>query len=215
MPSFVHNPRGDNMSTTWDEIRVISLQKMFLIDGSEVVENDSTQSYLSAMPGAYNEAVRLLSTANRYITKTYTLQSDGLNEILSVDMKQDIPDLYELKPNGVYFLSKESEYPEEVYSYRMVGEKLYFSGESIGEYQIEYYAYPLKATSETSGDTDLQIDDDVASLIPLYIASQLYKDDDISIATTYRNEFEVGREVLIRERNGSASAEFVSKTGWW
>ena len=35
-------------------------------------------------------------------------------------------------------------------------------------------------------------------LIPLYIASQLYKDDDISQATAYRNEFEVGLQDLYR-----------------
>lgn len=33
-------------------------------------------------------------------------------------------------------------------------------------------------------------------LLPLYIASQLYKDDDISLATQYRNEFEVGVDEL-------------------
>ena len=27
-------------------------------------------------------------------------------------------------------------------------------------------------------------------ILPLYMASQLYKDDDITLATTYRNEFE-------------------------
>ena len=84
-----------------------------------------------------------------------------------------------------------------------------------GTYHIFYRAYPLKATPTTTGDTDMQLDDDVAAIIPLYIASQLYKDDDIAIATTYRNEFEVAREELLKDRNGSVAAEFSSKTGWW
>ena len=88
------------------------------------------------------------------------------------------------------------------------------NGRKKGTYHIFYRAYPLRAKSGMKGDTDLQLDDDVAVLVPLYIASQLYKDDDISIATTYRNEFEVGREVLMKERNGSFAAQFVSKTGW-
>ena len=52
-------------------------------------------------------------------------------------------------------------------------------------------------TDETPSDYTLSLTDDACSLIPLYIASQLYKDDDISQATAYRNEFEVGLQDLI------------------
>ena len=44
----------------------------------------------------------------------------------------------------------------------------------------------------------LTLPEDACVLIPLYIASQLYKDDDISQATAYRNEFEVGLQDLYR-----------------
>lgn len=50
--------------------------------------------------------------------------------------------------------------------------------------------------SETSADYELDLPEDACVLIPLYIASQLYKDDDISQATAYRNEFEVGLQDL-------------------
>ncbi len=49
---------------------------------------------------------------------------------------------------------------------------------------------------ETSADEVIELPDDACVLIPLYIASQLYKDDDISQATAYRNEFEVGLQDL-------------------
>lgn len=49
---------------------------------------------------------------------------------------------------------------------------------------------------DTSDDYEFKIPDDACVLIPLYIASQLYKDDDISQATAYRNEFEIGLQNL-------------------
>lgn len=51
-------------------------------------------------------------------------------------------------------------------------------------------------TSETANDYEIQLPADACVLIPLYIASQLYKDDDIAQATAYRNEFEVGLQDL-------------------
>lgn len=51
-------------------------------------------------------------------------------------------------------------------------------------------------TKDTSEDEEIELTEDACVLIPLYIASQLYKDDDISQATAYRNEFEVGLQDL-------------------
>lgn len=53
-----------------------------------------------------------------------------------------------------------------------------------------------KITELTATDYKLTLPEDACVLIPLYIASQLYKDDDISQATAYRNEFEVGLQNL-------------------
>ena len=45
---------------------------------------------------------------------------------------------------------------------------------------------------------------ELMSLVPLYIASQIYKEDDIGLSTIYRNEFEVGREQL---KNSSSNSK--------
>lgn len=50
--------------------------------------------------------------------------------------------------------------------------------------------------SDTTIDYKIGLPESACVLIPLYIASQLYKDDDISQATAYRNEFEVGLQDL-------------------
>lgn len=64
-------------------------------------------------------------------------------------------------------------------------------------------------TKETKNDYEIQLSEDACVLIPLYIASQLYKDDDISQATAYRNEFEVGLQDLIYNLENQESIKEV------
>lgn len=64
-------------------------------------------------------------------------------------------------------------------------------------------------TKETKNDYEIQLPEDACVLIPLYIASQLYKDDDISQATAYRNEFEVGLQDLIYNLENQESIKEV------
>lgn len=64
-------------------------------------------------------------------------------------------------------------------------------------------------TKKTKNDYEIQLPEDACVLIPLYIASQLYKDDDISQATAYRNEFEVGLQDLIYNLENQESIKEV------
>lgn len=68
------------------------------------------------------------------------------------------------------------------------------------QYDEENKKYAKTAVEKIEKDTEdtykLDLPEDACVLIPLYIASQLYKDDDISQATAYRNEFEVGLQDL-------------------
>ena len=66
------------------------------------------------------------------------------------------------------------------------------------EEEKQYYKTTVdKIEKSTEANYKLTLPEDACVLIPLYIASQLYKDDDISQATAYRNEFEVGLQDLI------------------
>lgn len=66
-----------------------------------------------------------------------------------------------------------------------------------------------KITAETENDYLFKLPDSACVLIPLYMASQLYKDDDISQATAYRNEFEAGLADLGNEIEGQHQVENV------
>ena len=200
--------------TTWDDIRMTVLQKLFVSVGDVVTVNDSTRDFLKAMPAAYNESVMALSTTNRFITKHFEVPADGLTGTVMVDLASIVDDFFQMKPDGIYFTDTNGN------TFRCFGQEyidndlLLLDGKKTGVYRIYYYAYPLKATAETEGTADMQLDPDVAVLVPLYMASQLFKEDEIAIATQYRNEFEMGREDLTRERNGRMTGEFISETGW-
>lgn len=54
----------------------------------------------------------------------------------------------------------------------------------------------MKIDNDTNDDEEIDLPESACVLIPLYIASELYKDDDIALATQYRNEFEAGLQDL-------------------
>ena len=64
-------------------------------------------------------------------------------------------------------------------------------------------------SQDTLDSYEFKIPEDACVLIPLYIASQLYKDDDISQATAYRNEFEVALQDLLVNIENQESIEEV------
>lgn len=81
----------------------------------------------------------------------------------------------------------------------------------IGNFILKYQPYQTKIDEDTDDDTELQLYDEVAVILPLYIASQLYKDDDIALATMYRNEFETALQNLYPKQD---DIKYVSKSGW-
>ena len=68
--------------------------------------------------------------------------------------------------------------------------------EETGEYEK---TVAPKIEDSTSIDDEIDLPESACVLIPLYIASELYKDDDVAQATQYRNEFEAGLQDLAVE----------------
>lgn len=134
---------------------------------------------------------------------------------IRIDMKEAVDDFYQLAPCEVYQETDDDPYyiAAEQY-YQEAGKYLVIPRAQEGDYTIYYRAYPSQITGSTPDDYELSIDPEVAALLPLYMASQLYKDDDNGIATTYRNEFEVGRETLSQQADVQSLEEFTSLYGW-
>ena len=78
---------------------------------------------------------------------------------------------------------------------------------------------PADITAETPDEEAIDLAAEAAVLIPLYIAAGLYKEDDISIATILRNEYEDGlvkvQTTYASSGSGIRSAGVRNTTGWW
>ena len=206
---------------TWGEIQIEACKKMFLnndainvIDLPSMKNDNKYKWYLNAMPQAANEAIYEIIKRGKKHTKRYefAIVDDGTtNEPLKVDLKTVVPDFYRVaklyyqKPSGYQELINNTDY-QMLNNYELV-----LNGNKYGNYLLEYQNYPTKITNETLDTEEIELEKETAALIPLYIASQLYKDDDIAIATTYRNEFEAAVENTFKIID---DLKFVSKTGW-
>jgi hypothetical protein len=131
-------------------------------------------------------------------------------------MKDLASDFYQLADNQIYYEGNTGAgYIQTSKYYRESDNVLVLDRNEPGSYTIYYRAYPEEITAETDDEYELPLDREVAVLKPLYMASQLYKDDDNGIATAYRNEFEVALESLIDSSNPQGYETFTSESGWW
>ena len=308
------------MGTTWQEIKLTTMQKMFGAQGSTIPNDTSTRDYIAAMPGVANEALQRLATAGKFIKKyidiahnpiknhyangqkirsiengemlfygsnihsfyfeyfgacAYTIKvGDVEGEPISLEKKSGyssvkgliynpdnkdvvlkIASVYPIAVKNFAFYTADFPSDEEVPTfaekvryplksmredfYELSSEDIYYEGDADisrykrtsdyfqegntvlvldrdtpGNFRVYYNAYPPKITLATADDYELPIDEEVAVLMPLYMASELYKDDDLGMATQYRNEFEVGLEDLKDRKTAPSSEKFTSESGW-
>lgn len=130
------------------------------------------------------------------------------------DMVALAPDFYMIDPQGIFYEGAYQTYLQTTDFYQEGTKTLVLDRDMIGNFTIYYRAYPEQFTKDTEDEYEIPIDPEVYALLPLYMASQLYKDDDNGIATSYRNEFEVGFERLVNSANLSAYEKFTSDSGW-
>lgn len=193
---------------TWGEVKIATLQKMYAAEGNEIPTDGSADDYIAGMPYAANEALNMIATAGRYFIKSYVIEHDASGTTQKYDMKTLVPDFYEI--DKVYYES--GSYYGEYSRYRMENGKIVLIGCPSGTYTVYYEAYPEQMTEDTGDDYEFTLPKEVVVLLPLYMASQLYKDDDLSVSATLRNEYEVAFERLRNIDN--SDAEFTSESGW-
>ena len=180
---------------TWKELQETCLRKMDSLDGATLTRDSNNAAYIHGMPAAANEALNLLATNGRYWKKMLTINqnTDGavqegelLGGFVAYDLKQLAHNFYCIDQVK---LVNGSEYG--IYDgYTMEGDHvLLVPADVAGTLRIWYNAYPEKITSTTAEDFEIDIHPEAANIIAHYMAGQLYKHDDISIAQIYMNEF--------------------------
>lgn len=85
--------------------------------------------------------------------------------------------------------------------------------EDEGQFDVYYHRKPTQITTSTADNFVPEVWAETIPLMPLYIASVVFKDDDASISQTLYNEFaEKLNEIGVILPSGSA--EYISTTGW-
>ena len=134
---------------------------------------------------------------------------------IKIKMDDVLSDFYQLAPAEMYDLGTTgNQYIVADKYFQEADKTLVIERNRPGIYVIHYRAYPQKITLETPDTYEMSLDPEVEALVPLYMASQLYKDDDNAIATVYRNEFEVGRDALSQGALIPKKEKFIPSSGW-
>lgn len=164
---------------TYGEIQIESLKKMFLnnddltIDKLEEYKQDKKyKTYLFAMPQACNEAINYICNLEPVI-KSYELKVEQER----YDLKELIEDIKCVEN----IISNKK--------WEMETENVLKIDKNAGTIIIYYETYPTLIDSTTAPDTKIEINKDCLRYVPLYIAGELYKDDDLTLSTVYMNEF--------------------------
>lgn len=137
-------------------------------------------------------------------------------EKVRYNLKEMVSDFYQLSTEDIYYEgdSNVTRYQRTSDYFQEGDTVLVLDRDTPGNFRVYYKAYPPQITLETPDEEELAIDNEVYPLLCLYMASQLYKDDDNSIATTYRNEFEVGFDRLKDSVSTPSAERFTSESGW-
>lgn len=204
---------------TWKELQETCLRKMFSLDEADLIEDSTTMPYINAMPAAATEAMNILVTAGRHFKKCLTIRQGWSEEaqsgkllggMVAYDLRQLADDFYCIDHVN---LATDEAYGD-YHDYKLEGDHVFLvPADQTGEFRIWYNAYPPRITKNTAADFVIELHPEELSMIALYMAGQLYKDDDISIATGYMNEFNVWLEEL-KESGGRASGRNSGSGGW-
>lgn len=207
---------------------------MFSNESGELTVDDSNQDYVYAMPGKANEAMLQLTTVGRPLLKSFSIRIlEGAAEEATetaltlparqaryrIDLAGYCPRFRCLEADQLFLDTGKGYGNAEDWS--LEGDTvLCLPGNVTGEYTVWYAAYPKRITASTEDSEELELPEEAAALVPLYMAGELYKEDELAMATVFRNEFEDGLAKLRESyqnsaRGGGGFSKVRNTTGWW
>ncbi len=219
---------ADGAKSYYFECYGIGTVEIMVGDTSSIIDidsNDKYTAYKGLIENADNRTVKMTVTAtypmaikNIALYRASFASDDYVapfTETAKYNLKEIAPDFYMMN-NEVFFEGNESDGRYEKCSdYGLEGGNVFVvDRKKEGSYTIYYKAYPDEITVNTPDTYELPLASEVATLLPLYMASQIYKDDNIQQALTMRNEFEVARELLQNPTTNSEYESVESESGW-
>lgn len=185
------------------DIKIEAIKLMFtnysfdmgIDDLQKLVSDENYGSYIVNMNGSINRALDRIQNACVLAPKAHTFNTDDGNALLKYDLK-NISDLF-LIDRVSSWLNK-TEYCPSV-SFYIEGDTLIL--ENTGdEYTILYFPTIKSLTNEDADTDDMWLPDYIARLIPYFIKSDLYQEEEPDLAAAARNLFEASLEDIKTQR---------------
>ena len=201
---------------TWKDIKTASLQRAFVIEDGPLVTSEYTKPYISMLSYAANEGIYLLAAVGGAGVKSLTFtktRSDG--NYSRFDMNKYAKDFRSFT-DEVYIETERGK--NRLFGYLTESTSVLVLPSWLeGEIIVYYNPIPQIVTPYTPDDTEIMLLPMACSLLPLYIGSQIIKDDDMRQSVQLRNEFETGLSrlsaMITKDRKKKES--FSSVTGWF
>lgn len=191
---------------TWEQIQKAALDKIFsrLNYGTEVsLTSPDVADYVRAMPhAAWFAMVDLAEVMPIYKSVEVELPDDDAEGYRLFHIRELAPDFMRFCPDRLTIMGENNTFMR-VNDYQFDGmDTLFVPAEYVGTLVIWYEAYPENIDESTPGDTTFSLPEEAQRAIPLYIAAEVFKEDDISMATQYLNEYENVKQMCSVIRNG-------------
>ena len=200
---------------TWKDIKLEALGLMFSrTDGGAVVAltSEDVADFVNEMIDAANYALRDLATVVPIVRVLRLAQQvAGLKKY---DLRELAPDFMRLIDDRLAF--EDGDRYESVDEYRLEGGAvIVLPGRESGAYLLSYEAYPEEVRADTPEGQTFSLAPEALDLVPVYMASRIYGEEDISLATHYLNQYHVRRsELAARGMPRGTGGGFATRTGW-
>lgn len=193
------------------EIKMQALRLMFVQAAddytadeiSQLERDEECKDYIANMPGAINRCLANLESRDVLPVKRAVLSvlaGESYGGRVRYDLPHVLPDLF--KVERVAWESEDGGYISTV-RYLKEGDSLMLSEISEKErYIILYRPRATRINAYTNNDTELNIPEHIAALIPYYVKSELYRIDEPDEAQEARNLYETGLAEIAYETEG-------------
>ena len=156
---------------------------------------------------------------NTYLKKNVAVYNDSfasaddvyeISEMKIFDMEKTAEDFFKFDSENTVICGSDNT------AYGFMGEKIFCAdGLKSGVWKVPYIAYPQLINSETPDSEIINLPENLCGIIPYYMASELYLEDDSGLCVGWRNKFEAElREFILNyKRRPSNRFKFVSLEG--
>ena len=221
-----------NKDYTWGDIVIATCRKMFLnkdaitvADLPDLIDDRNYSTYINMAPDVMNELMVILNNRVLINIDTITIKLDDANleKYLIDDNSTFVFDIKEyMKDNEIdnYLYTEVIQHTyikRDNLLFEEQDGKLYIDKRFIDRNSltltIKYRIIPERFTTTTPRNTLIDLPYNICSIVPLYLASELYKDDDISMSTAYRNQFETELDYISSQMVDSLGIEHSRDVG--